>query len=95
MVNFIYTKRIEGGVETMSRVIDAIYENGVFKPLEGVKMKEHEKVTIKIISSDEWLKRFNRIIEKIHKKTAQFPPEEIEADIKEAIKEVREAKRGR
>lgn len=79
----------------MPKVIDAVYENGVFKPLEKVKVKEHEKVSIKIISHDEWRKQFDRIIKKIHKQTAKFPPEEIEADIAEAIKEVRAAKRGR
>lgn len=30
----------------MSNVIDAIYENGVFKPLEKVFLKEHERVHI-------------------------------------------------
>ncbi|MBI4691268.1 MAG: antitoxin family protein [Nitrospirae bacterium] len=79
----------------MSKVIDAVYENGVFKPMEKVKVKEHEKVTIKVISDDEWKKQFDRIIKKIHKQTAKFSPKEIEADIAEAIKEVREAKRAR
>jgi len=79
----------------MAKVIDAVFENGVFKPLHDVDIKEHEKVSIKILTHDEWQKRFNQIIEKIHKKTAQFSPEEIEADIAQAIKEVREAKRGR
>ena len=32
----------------MSKVIDAIYENGVFKPLEKVTLKEHERVHIVI-----------------------------------------------
>ena len=77
----------------MSEVIEAVYENGVFKPLEKVKIKEHEKVTIKVIPDAEWQKRFDRIIKKIHKKTAKFSHEEIEADIAEAIKEVRAAKR--
>ncbi len=79
----------------MSKVIDAVFENGVFKTMEKVKVKEHEKVSIKIISHDEWRKQFNRIIKKIHKQTAKFSPKEIEADIAEAIKEVRTAKRGR
>ncbi|PIV67584.1 MAG: hypothetical protein COS10_00220 [Nitrospirae bacterium CG01_land_8_20_14_3_00_44_22] len=76
----------------MPKVIDAVFEDGVFKPLQSVEVKEHEKVAIKILSLDEWQSRFNRILEKIHKKTAQYPPEEIEADIAQAIKEVREAK---
>lgn len=79
----------------MPKTIEAIYEDGVFKPLDKVEVKEHERVAIKIISLVEWQSKFNGIIEKIHKKTAQFSPEEIEADITEAIKEVREAKRAR
>jgi predicted DNA-binding antitoxin AbrB/MazE fold protein len=79
----------------MPKVIDAVYEDGVFKPLEKVRVKEHEKVSIKIISHEEWRKQFDRIIKKIHKQTAKFSPEEIEADIAEAIKEVRAAKRAR
>jgi len=79
----------------MPKVIDAVFENGVFKPLQSVDVKEHEKVAIKILSLDEWQSRFNRIIEKIHKKTAQYSTEEIEADIAQAIKEVKETKSGR
>ena len=79
----------------MSKVISAVFEDGVFKPMEKVKVKEHEKVTIKVISDTEWKKQFDRIIKKIHKQTAKFPPEEIEADIAEAIKEVRAEKRAR
>jgi predicted DNA-binding antitoxin AbrB/MazE fold protein len=78
----------------MSKIIDAIFENGVFKPLEKVEIKEHEKVAIKIISLDEWQSRFNRIIKKIHKKAAQYTSEEIESNISNAIKETRKERRG-
>ena len=77
----------------MAEVINAVFENGVFKPLEKIEMKEHEKVTKKIFSLDQWQTRFNCIIEKIHKKAKQHTSEEIEADISQAIKEVREEKR--
>ncbi|MDR4509445.1 MAG: antitoxin family protein [Candidatus Brocadiaceae bacterium] len=79
----------------MSKVIDAIFENGVFKPLQHVEVKEHEKVAIKIISLNDWQDRFNRIIGKIQKKSAQYTPEEIESDISRCIKETRIEKRGR
>jgi predicted DNA-binding antitoxin AbrB/MazE fold protein len=78
----------------MAEVINAVFENGVFKPLEKIELKEHEKVTIKILSLDEWQSRFNRVIEKIHKRANQYTYEEIEKDISQAIKEVREEKRG-
>ena len=79
----------------MSKVINAVFENGVFKPLQHVEIKEHEKVSLKIISFDEWQNRFNRILEKIHEKAVQYTPEEIESDIAHTIKEVRKEKRGR
>ena len=59
----------------MSKVIDAIFENGVFKPLQHVEVKEHEKVAIKIISLNDWQDRFNRIIDKIQKKILAIYPE--------------------
>ena len=77
----------------MTKTVEAIYGNGVFKPLHEVQIKEHEKVEIKILSRDEWQNKFNRIIEKIHKKSSQYSTEEIETDITEAIKEVRARKR--
>jgi predicted DNA-binding antitoxin AbrB/MazE fold protein len=67
----------------------------VFKPLEAVETKEHEKVAIKIISLDDWQNRFNRVIEKIHEKSMQYTSKEIESDILSTLKEVRSAKRGR
>ncbi len=79
----------------MSKVINAIFENGVFKPLQHVEVKEHEKVAIKIISLDEWQHRFNGIIKKIHEKTSHYTAEEIETDIAHTIKEARKENRGR
>ena len=79
----------------MSKIIDAIYENGVFKPLENVEVKEHEKVSIKIISLEDWQTRFNKIIDKIRRNYEQYSPDEIEADIADAVKEVRDKKYGR
>ncbi|OGW59284.1 MAG: hypothetical protein A2Y48_04180 [Nitrospirae bacterium RIFCSPLOW2_12_42_9] len=79
----------------MSKVIHAIFEDGVFKPLQKVDVKEHEEVEIRVLLRDEWQKRFNRIIQRIHKKTAQYTQEEIESDIVQAIKEVRKEKSGR
>jgi predicted DNA-binding antitoxin AbrB/MazE fold protein len=76
----------------MQRLITAVFENGVFKPTQDVEVREHEKVTIKIVSHDDWQKRFDRIIEKIHRKAAHYNADEIEVDIITEIKKVREDK---
>jgi predicted DNA-binding antitoxin AbrB/MazE fold protein len=84
----------QGGKVNMSQLIAAIFENGVFRPMQNIEMKEHEQVTMKIVSMDDWQERFDRIIEKIHQKAAPYSPVEIESDITQAIAEVREEKNG-
>ncbi len=76
----------------MERLINAVFENGVFRPMQDVQVREHEKVTIKIVSNDDWQRRFDCIIEKIHQKAAHYNADEIEADIITEIKKVREEK---
>lgn len=79
----------------MSKVIDAVFEDGVFKPIKKIRLKDKQRVQIQILSDDDWKKRFDRVLKSIRSKTAKFSPEEIGADIEEAIKEVRKAKRER
>jgi len=79
----------------MNNIIEAVYENGVFRPIGDVQVKEHEKVTLKVILSDDWGKRFSQLIEKIQQKTSGYSSEEIESDITLALRETREDKYGR
>ena len=79
----------------MSKVIDAVYENGVFKPDKKIRIKEHQKVRIQILPEDDWKERFDKALKSIRSKAAQFTQEKIEKDIEEAIKEVRAERRAR
>jgi predicted DNA-binding antitoxin AbrB/MazE fold protein len=78
----------------MSKVVNAVFENGVLKPLQKIDLKEHEQVELKILSHDEWQKRFDAVLRKIHARSSQYPAAEIEADIAHAVREAREEKRG-
>jgi predicted DNA-binding antitoxin AbrB/MazE fold protein len=75
----------------MSQIIEAIFENGVFKPLQTIPLKEHQKVEIKVVSLDDWRFRFDRLIQKIHRQAVKYSPQEIESDISQAIEEAKEA----
>ena len=77
----------------MSKVIEAVYENGVFRPAKKIHMKDKQKVQIQILSEDDWQIRFDRALKAIRAKTAGFSTEEIEKDVEEAIKEVRNRRR--
>jgi len=39
----------------MQKTIEVVYENGVFKPLEKVELKEGEKIKADIKKLPEWL----------------------------------------
>lgn len=79
----------------MSKIIEAVYENGVFRPAKKIRMKDNQKVQIQILSKDDWQIRFDKALRSIRSKAARFTEQEIQADVEEAIKEVRAERRAR
>ena len=77
----------------MPKTINAIYENGVFKPLEPVSLKEHERVKLDINLDKRLHAQLKKLTESIYKRTDKYSSEEIEANITEASKEVQESYR--
>lgn len=73
----------------MSKTINAVYEDGVFKPLEPVSLNEHERVKLDINLDGHLRKQLRTLTESIYKRTDKYSSEEIEANITEAYKEVR------
>jgi len=76
----------------MSKVIEAVFENGVLKPVKKLRLKDKQQVKIQILTDEDWQERFDRALKSIRSKAACFSTEEIESDIEEAIKEVRSVK---
>lgn len=72
----------------MPQTINAIYENGVFKPLEPISLKEHERVTLDINLDDRLRQQLKELTEDIYKRTDKYSSKEIEANITEAFREV-------
>ena len=52
----------------MAKTINAIYENGVFKPLEPISLKEHERVTLDINLEEQLRKQLKELTEGIYKR---------------------------
>jgi predicted DNA-binding antitoxin AbrB/MazE fold protein len=65
----------------MSRVIRAIFENGILRPLETLDLPERSEVKLAIQAPDQWASEFTGFQARIHAKTSHFSSEEIEADI--------------
>ncbi len=46
-----YVTEMRGG--SMPKTVEAVYENGVFKPLKKVRLREHQKVALTILTENE------------------------------------------
>ncbi|MEK6591201.1 MAG: antitoxin family protein [Nitrospinota bacterium] len=79
----------------MLKTINAIYEDGVFKPLEPISMDEHEKVRLDINLDERLRKQLEELTENIYKRTDKYSSKEIEANITEAYREVQEIYRAK
>ena len=71
----------------MSRVIRAIFENGILRPLETLDLPERSEVELAIQAPDQWSSEFTEFLARIHAKTLRFSSEETEADISAASRE--------
>ena len=79
----------------MLKTINAIYEDGVFKPLEPISLDEHKKVRLDINLDERLRKQLEELAEDIYKRTDKYSSEEIEANITEAYREVQEIYRAK
>ena len=75
----------------MSRVIRAIFENGVLRPLDPLDLPDRSEVELAIQAPDPWAKEFRALLDRVHAKTRRFSGDEIEADITRASRESRSA----
>jgi len=63
------------------------------KLLEAVdQLSPKEKVLLRKRLDENWAERFEATLKKLRESTKEFTPEEVEANIREAIKEVRAKK---
>lgn len=65
----------------MMRVIRAIFEKGVLRPLEPLDLPERSEVELTIQPPDQFAKELRELLARIHAKTRCFSGDEIEADI--------------
>jgi predicted DNA-binding antitoxin AbrB/MazE fold protein len=69
--------------------VQAIYKDGVLRPLEPLDLPEDTKVEV-TVDPEGIIQRFEALLQRIQTRSRGLPPEEIERDIELAIREVRE-----
>ena len=75
-----------------SKLTRAIYAGGVFRPVEPVDVPENSEVDLVVYPQGGWA-TVAAIMARIHARTRLAAAGEIEADVREAVREVRTAAR--
>lgn len=77
----------------MERLLRVVYEDGVFKPLERVRLSEHEVCLVSVYPEERWRKDFEALLKRVQRRTRNSPAAEIEADITAARAEIKAKRR--
>ncbi len=67
----------------------AVYENGVLRPLEPLRLKEQSRVLVTLYREPQWRKDFERLLRRMRSRTKAIPQEVIEAEVSRARVEVK------
>ena len=77
----------------MERVIRVVYEDGVLKPLQHLKLGERAICLVSLYPEEKWLKDFQVLLKRIQRRSQKKSPAQIEADITAARAEVKAKRR--
>lgn len=71
----------------------AVYENGVLRPLQPLRLKEQSRVLVTLYPEPEWRNAFERLLRATKARTKAVPQEAIEAEVTRARTEVKAKRR--
>ena len=77
----------------MERTFQAVFEKGVLRPLEPLRLKEKSRVTVTLREESKWRNDFDRLMRKMSQRTRSIPQKEIEAEVSQARAEVKITRR--
>ena len=63
------------------QTFQAVYENGVLRPLRPLALKEKSRVTVTLRDERKWRADFDRLMRKMNRRTRGISQAEIEAEI--------------
>jgi len=71
----------------------AVFENGVLRPLQPLRLKEKSRVLIALRREPQWRNEFERLLQRMKARTKDIPQEVIEAEVTQARAEVKAKRR--
>jgi predicted DNA-binding antitoxin AbrB/MazE fold protein len=77
----------------IDKTFQAIFENGVLRPLEPLRLREKSRVTITLRGESKWHTDFDRLMRKMSRRTRGVSQKEIEAEVTQARAEAKAIRR--
>jgi predicted DNA-binding antitoxin AbrB/MazE fold protein len=71
----------------------AVYENGVLRPLQPLRLREKSHVTVTLCSDAKWRRDFERLLRRMRARTKTVPQRNIETEVSRARAEVKAKRR--
>lgn len=71
----------------------AVFENGVLRPLRPLRIQEKSQVTVTLCSETKWRSQFDRLLRKMRARTKTVGQNEIEAEVRRARAEAKAKRR--
>jgi predicted DNA-binding antitoxin AbrB/MazE fold protein len=73
--------------------VKAVYEKGVLRPLQPLRLKEQSRVLITVYPERRWRNDFDRLLRRMKARTKAIPQDVIEAEVTQARVEVKAKRR--
>jgi predicted DNA-binding antitoxin AbrB/MazE fold protein len=78
---------------SIDKTFQAIFEKGVLRPLEPLRLREKSRVTVILRGESKWHRDFDRLMRKMRRRTRGVPQKEIEAEVTQARAEAKAIRR--
>lgn len=78
---------------SIKRTFQAVFEKGVLRPLEPLRLKEKSRVTVTLCQESKWRSDFERLMLKMSRRTRAIPQKEVEAAVTQARADVKATRR--
>jgi len=78
---------------SIEQTFQAVFEKGVLRPLEPLRLKENSHVTVTLCQEGKWRDDFERLMRKMSRRTRAIPQKNIEAAVTQAHADVKATRR--
>jgi predicted DNA-binding antitoxin AbrB/MazE fold protein len=75
------------------QTIRAVFENGVLRPLQPLRLKEKSRVTLRMYAEKEWRDELEKLLRRMKSRTKNVRQSDVDAEITKARAEVKADRR--